>query len=216
MTSILIVASTAVLATGLTQDSAARFGPFVRSTAIFKLVDSLGSPTGTVDLYQGVRSLAFDASLFHGEDLIVFEENRRFVWAVGDTSDIFAPAKGSNWHSTTDHLTQSNNVRDDAKKFLSSAPSDSEALHFVKNQKNTQLGQLTDSLKEIGFRQNISEAGGYNLHYDARQLAPVFGDYTLAAPQVVKGQYDHIFQNAGWLTRKLRDGNRSDWVQSRL
>jgi SAM-dependent methyltransferase len=37
-------------------------------------------------MVQGIRNLAFDASLFDREDLMVFEENRRFVYAVGDTS----------------------------------------------------------------------------------------------------------------------------------
>jgi SAM-dependent methyltransferase len=86
MIAILIVASTAAWTGDFTQDSSNQIRPFVRATGLFKLVDSVGSHTVSVDIYQSVRSLAFDTSLFDHEDLVVFEENRRFVCAVGDNS----------------------------------------------------------------------------------------------------------------------------------
>jgi methyl halide transferase len=91
---ILILLTSVGLAAGLMPDATKQLQPFVRAGELLELADSSGTSAGPVDMYQRIGNVAFDASLFDRQDLVAFEENRLFVYAVGDASKLRDGPKG--------------------------------------------------------------------------------------------------------------------------
>jgi methyl halide transferase len=83
---ILIWLACVALGTRLIQDADGQIEANVHATEVLRLVDSLapnGSPT---DMYERIGKLAFDSASSDRQELVAFEENSLFVYAVGDAS----------------------------------------------------------------------------------------------------------------------------------
>ena len=95
MLPILAALVVAGLATTLARDAARPPKLFVRAADILELADSLGSNAAPIDSYQRTGTAAFDGLLIDPQDLVAFEENRLFVYALGDTLRLPDGRKGA-------------------------------------------------------------------------------------------------------------------------
>jgi methyl halide transferase len=83
---ILMALATVGLVTALARDAAKESKLFVRAADIIALAHSLGSNAASNDSFQRIANMAFEGPLFSQQDVVAFEENRLFVFALGDTS----------------------------------------------------------------------------------------------------------------------------------
>src|SRR5262249_22312875 len=83
---ILTTLAAAGLTTALGRDAIKEPKLFVRATDILELTKSLGPNTASSDSFQRIANLAFEGPPFSLQDVVAFEENRLFVFALGDTS----------------------------------------------------------------------------------------------------------------------------------
>src|SRR3989442_7950310 len=86
MLPILIALAAVGLATPFARDATKQPKLFVRAAELLELADSMGSNAAPIDTYQRTANAAFDGLLFDPHDVVAFEENRLFVYALGDTS----------------------------------------------------------------------------------------------------------------------------------
>lgn len=85
MLPILIALAAAGLATPLARDATKQPKLFVRAAEILEFAGSMRSNAASSDSFQRIGNVAFDGPLFDPQDLVAFEENRLFVYALGDT-----------------------------------------------------------------------------------------------------------------------------------
>src|SRR5262245_48861277 len=83
---ILIALAAAGVATALASDAVKEPKLFVRATDILELANSLGSNTASNDSLQRTGNVGFTGPPFAPQDIVAFEENRLFVYALGDTA----------------------------------------------------------------------------------------------------------------------------------
>jgi methyl halide transferase len=81
-----IALATVGLVTALARDAVKEPKLFLRARDILELTNSLGSNTASNDSFQRIANVAFEGPLFSRQDVVAFEENRLFVFALGDAS----------------------------------------------------------------------------------------------------------------------------------